>query len=104
MSTSSPARAAIAQYSRSASGLSSSENLPPRTLARLAREVRDLHQQPPEGVRIVVDSDTGLPANLGELMVSACGAADEGRQSVAAPGRQPAEAAVTTACLARVCC
>jgi hypothetical protein len=69
----------------------------------LAREVRDLHQQPPEGVRIVVDSDTGLPANLGELMVSACGAA-EGRQSEAAPGRQPAEAAVTTACLARVCC
>jgi hypothetical protein len=39
-------------------------------MARLAREVRDLHQQPPEGVRLVVDSDTGLPPNLGELMVS----------------------------------
>lgn len=47
----------------------STENLPPRTLARLAREVRDLHKNPPEGVRLVCDSESGLPDNLGELMV-----------------------------------
>jgi hypothetical protein len=46
-----------------------SENLPPRTLARLAREVRDLQQNPPEGVRLLVDEETGLPANLSELVV-----------------------------------
>lgn len=77
------------------------ENLPPRTIARLVREVRDLvvrqqqqqqqqqnqntdndgeatsttsteqQQQPPlvEGVRLIVDLETGLPSNLGELMV-----------------------------------
>jgi len=37
-------------------------------LARVAREVRDLIQNPPEGVRLVVDDDTGLPANLGEVV------------------------------------
>jgi len=65
----SSARAVYRQYS-SSSNLGSSENLPPRTLARLAREVRDLHKIPPEGVRLVLDDDTGLPSNLGELMVS----------------------------------
>ena len=64
----SSARAVYRQYS-SSSNLSSSENLPPRTLARLAREVRDLHKNPPEGVRLVIDDETGLPSNLGELMV-----------------------------------
>jgi len=64
------------QYTRSTSGgtgggSSSSENLPPRTLARLARQVRDLHKNPPEGVRLVVDTDSGLPSNLGELLVRA---------------------------------
>jgi len=63
-SSSSTARAVYRQYSNN-----SSENLPPRTLARLAREVRDLHKNPPEGVRLVVDCDSGLPANLAELMV-----------------------------------
>eukprot|EP00977_Amphora_coffeiformis_P024172 scaffold15108_cov180-Amphora_coffeaeformis.AAC.48 len=63
----SSARAVYRQYS-SSSNLGSSENLPPRTLARLAREVRDLHKNPPEGVRLVLDDDTGLPSNLGELM------------------------------------
>ena len=43
---------------------SSSENLPPRTLARVSREVRDLHKNPPEGVRLV-DQQT-----LGEVVVS----------------------------------
>lgn len=89
MSASSPARVAAIHYARSSSS-SSSENLPPRTLARLAREVRDLHQQPPEGIRMVVDNDTGLPANLGEIMVS------ESKQSITAatgawhgPARSP---------------
>jgi hypothetical protein len=61
------------QYSRSSSGGGSSssigENLPPRTLARVAREVRDLIKNPPEGIRLVVDSETGLPATLGEVVV-----------------------------------
>jgi hypothetical protein len=59
-------------YSRSSSssigGLS--ENLPPKTLARVSREIRDLHKYPPEGVRLVVDSDTGVPSTLGEVLVS----------------------------------
>jgi len=59
------------QFSRTGSSSSGlSENLPPRTLARLAREVRSLQKSPPEGVRLVVDEDSGLPANLCELMVS----------------------------------
>ncbi|GAX22908.1 ubiquitin-conjugating enzyme E2 S [Fistulifera solaris] len=56
------------QYTRSSSSSSTSENLPPRTLARLSREVRNLQKSPPEGVRLVVDEETGLPTNLGELM------------------------------------
>ena len=50
-----------------------SENLPPRTIARLIREVRDLVQvksdQAVEGTRLIVDTETGLPSNLGELSV-----------------------------------
>jgi hypothetical protein len=51
------------------------ENLPPKTVSRLVREVRDLVQiksgddDSVEGVRLIVDLDTGLPSNLGELMV-----------------------------------
>lgn len=56
-------------YHRSSSG-SSSENLPPRTLARVAREIRDLHKNPPEGVRLVVDGASGVPSSLGEVVVS----------------------------------
>lgn len=74
-STPGPARASLyRQYSRgsSAGGSSSSiENLPPRTLSRVAREVRDLIKSPPEGIRLVVDDETGLPSNLGEIVV--CG-------------------------------
>ena len=51
--------------------MSSSENLPPRAIARVVREVRDLLQSPPEGTKLVVDSDTGLPSNLSELKVRA---------------------------------
>lgn len=75
-SSSTAARAAILQYSSRGSSSSSSvssENLPPRTLARLAREVRDLHKNPPEGVRLVVDTDSGLPSNLSELMAELSG-------------------------------
>mmetsp|Transcript_17620 Transcript_17620/g.50715 ORF Transcript_17620/g.50715 Transcript_17620/m.50715 type:complete len:265 (+) Transcript_17620:71-865(+) len=60
------------QYSRGSSGgggsSSSIENLPPRTLSRVAREVRDIIKNPPEGIRLVVDKETGLPANLGEIV------------------------------------
>ncbi len=48
----------------------SSENLPPRTLARVSREVRDMMKKVPEGTKLIVDTDTGLPQNLGEIMVS----------------------------------
>lgn len=61
------ARSLYRQYS-SGTATCSSENLPPRTLTRLAREIRDLHKQPPEGIRLVVDEDSGLPTNMGELM------------------------------------
>mmetsp|Transcript_91481 Transcript_91481/g.136966 ORF Transcript_91481/g.136966 Transcript_91481/m.136966 type:complete len:268 (+) Transcript_91481:61-864(+) len=70
-STAGAARATLfRQYSRGSNGGSSSsiENLPPRTISRVAREVRDLIKNPPEGVRLVVDNETGLPANLGEIM------------------------------------
>ena len=72
-STGTVARASLyRQYSRGSNGGSSSsiENLPPRTLARVAREVRDLIKSPPEGIQLVVDNETGLPANLGEIVVS----------------------------------
>jgi hypothetical protein len=49
---------------------SNSENLPPRTLARVARDVRDLVKSPPEGVRLVLDEETGMPNSLSEILVS----------------------------------
>ena len=66
------ARAVYRQYSSSSNTNGSSENLPPRTLTRLAREVRDLHKNPPEGLRLVVDDESGVPTNLSELMVRVC--------------------------------
>jgi hypothetical protein len=59
-------------YHRSNSTSSSSssiENLPPRTLSRVTKEVRELIKNPPEGVRLVVDNETGLPSSLGEIVV-----------------------------------
>jgi hypothetical protein len=53
------------------SSSSSIENLPPRTIARVSKEVRELIKNPPEGVRLVVDNETGLPSSLGEITVSA---------------------------------
>ena len=70
MSTVSAAPARSAGYRRGASSSSiSAENLPPRTLARAGREVRDLIKNPPEGIKLVVDNDTGMPSNLGEIVV-----------------------------------
>lgn len=59
------------QYSRGSNGGSSSsiENLPPRSISRVAREVRDLIKNSPEGVKLVVDNETGMPSNLGEVVV-----------------------------------
>jgi hypothetical protein len=36
----------------------------------VGREVRDLIKNPPEGIRLVVDNETGMPASLGEVVVS----------------------------------
>ena len=73
-STTGPPRASLfRQYSRGSTGGGSSssiENLPPRILSRVSREVRDLIKSPPEGIRLVVDKETGMPANLGEIVVS----------------------------------
>mmetsp|Transcript_15971 Transcript_15971/g.22753 ORF Transcript_15971/g.22753 Transcript_15971/m.22753 type:complete len:252 (+) Transcript_15971:120-875(+) len=56
-------------YTLSSSTSSSSiENLNPRTIARVTREIRDLVKNPPEGTKIVLDADTGMPSNLGEIM------------------------------------
>ena len=64
----------IRPYDRSTSSSSSSigsssENLPPKALSRVAREVRDLIKKPEEGVKLVVDSETGTPSSLAELTV-----------------------------------
>jgi len=70
-SSSSVARGSLYRsYSRSSStgSVNSIENLPPRTLARVAREVRDLIKSPPDGINLVVDQETGLPSSLGEIV------------------------------------
>lgn len=48
----------------------SMENLPPRTLARVSREVRDMVKKVPDGTKLIVDTETGMPQNLAEIMVS----------------------------------
>lgn len=40
-----------------------------RTRARLQREVVNLIKKPPEGIVLVVDSETGLPQSLNEIVV-----------------------------------
>lgn len=56
-------------YSSSNQGKSvMSENLPPRTLARVSREVREMMRNPAEGTKLVIDPDTGLPPSLHEIM------------------------------------
>lgn len=54
-------------------GVSLSENLAPKTLARVGKEVRDLIKNPPEGCKLMVDPDTGLPYSLNEIMAEVCG-------------------------------
>jgi len=70
-SSSSVARGSLYRpYSRSSStsSISSVENLPPRTIARVSKEVRDLMRKPPGGISLVVDPETGMPASLGEVV------------------------------------
>lgn len=56
-------------YSASSQGKNLiSENLPPRTLARVSREVREMMRNPAEGTKLVIDPDTGLPPSLHEIM------------------------------------
>ena len=72
-SSSSVARGSLYRpYGRSTStgSISSVENLPPRTIARVSKEVRDLMKKPPGGINLVVDPETGMPASLGEIVVS----------------------------------
>lgn len=52
------------------------ENLPPRTLARVARDVRDLVKSPPEGVRLVVEEESGMPGSLAEIVAEIEGPED----------------------------
>ena len=35
----------------------------------MARDVRDLVKKPPEGIRLVLDDETGMPGSLSEIMV-----------------------------------
>jgi len=35
----------------------------------VARDVRDLVKKPPEGIRLVLDDETGMPGSLSEIMV-----------------------------------
>lgn len=70
MSATSASRSSSLSLSRSGSasiGTGSVENLPPRTLSRVAKEVRSLLKNPPEGVKLVVDPETGMPGSLAEL-------------------------------------
>lgn len=78
MSTRSSFRRTLTRSSSTASATNngSSENLPPRMLARVAREIRDLHKNPPDGVRLVVDAETGCPENLGEIVAEIQGPTD----------------------------
>ena len=72
-SSSSVARGSLyRQYSRQSStgSISSVEHLPPRTIARVSKEVRDLIKTPPGGISLVVDPETGMPSSLGEVVVS----------------------------------
>ena len=44
--------------------------LPQRTRLRLQKEVINLIKKPPQGIHLVVDSETGLPPSFTELVVS----------------------------------
>lgn len=53
----------------SAGPASCSENLAPRMLARVAKEIRALHKEPPEGVRLVIENEN---SQLGGAASAAC--------------------------------
>lgn len=60
----------MSSYSESSqAGQTSNIVLPQRTRARLQREVVSLIKKSPEGIILVVDSETGLPQSLNEIMV-----------------------------------
>jgi hypothetical protein len=60
----------MSSYSESSqAGQTNNIVLPQRTRARLQREVVSLIKKPPEGIILVVDSETGLPQSLNEIMV-----------------------------------
>jgi len=56
----------------SASAGGCSENLAPRVLSRVAKEIRALHKEPPEGVRLVLDQENpgAFTTCLNEIVVS----------------------------------
>lgn len=61
---SSSGRSLYRQYS--STGTTSSENLPPRTLARVARELRNLHKNPPDGVRMIIDGENSSSSGVSD--------------------------------------
>jgi ubiquitin-conjugating enzyme E2 S len=63
----------LASSSYASKGNSMSESLAPKTLARVGKEVRDLIKNPPEGCKLIVDPETGLPHALNELMAEISG-------------------------------
>jgi ubiquitin-conjugating enzyme E2 S len=68
-------------HSRSAAAAGSAENLAPRIIQRVAKEIRSLHKSPPEGVKLVLDS-SDTSASLSELVAEIEGPVDtpyEGR-------------------------
>lgn len=64
MSTYSTSAAVAASSSKSLSETA----LPPRTLARVSREIRDLMKNAPEGTKLILDPETGMPPSLSEIM------------------------------------
>mmetsp|Transcript_17903 Transcript_17903/g.23170 ORF Transcript_17903/g.23170 Transcript_17903/m.23170 type:complete len:214 (+) Transcript_17903:275-916(+) len=49
--------------------MSAAENLPPRILQRVAREVMELQKSPPDGIRLTMTNGN----NLGEITAEICG-------------------------------
>jgi len=62
-------------YNKNSKGSGSAENLAPRMLSRVGKEIRALHKSPPEGIRLVLDSDSSS-ASLSELVAEIEGPVD----------------------------
>jgi len=56
-------------FQSSSSSYTCSDKLPPKTIARLVREVRDLITKSPEGAKLVIDHDTSMPSSLYDIQV-----------------------------------